>query len=120
MKKTAIALLLILIAAIPAFAAFGSKGQIPGGEPVEYRGLKITSEGVNVIIINRGDKPVKFSAACTFVNERRAEVGDFFIEETTLAPLEQKQFSKVYLKGDAKLSKKAESLRWTIYTLEVQ
>lgn len=117
-KKAAIILLFILVMAVPAFAAFSSKGQIPNGEPIEYRGLKITPDGVSVIIINRGDKQVKFSASCSFVGERRAEVGDFFIEEITLEPLEQRPFTKLYLKGDAKLCRKAETLRWTIYTLE--
>lgn len=118
MKKTALALMMILIFTIPAFAVFSSKGQIPNGQPVEYRGLKITSEGVNIIIVNKGDKTVKFSAACTFVGQGRKETGDFFIEEIILEPQGQKQLTKLYIKGDANLSKKAESLSWTIYTLE--
>lgn len=120
MKKFLTAITLVLLLAAPAFAVFGSKGQIPNGEPVEYRGLKVTSDGLNIILINRGEKTVKFSAACTFVypSQKNKEVGDFFIEETTLAPLEQKSLAKLYLKGDQKLCRKAESLRWTIYTLE--
>lgn len=118
MKKLAAAMLLILIAALPAFAAFGSKGAIPNGEPIEYRGLKVTNEGVNIVVINRGDKDVKFSAACAFVGARNAEVGDFFIEEIVLAPLEQRPFTALYLKGDPKLCRRAETLSWTIYKLE--
>ena len=75
-------------------------------------------EGVSIIVINRGEKSVNFSATCAFVNERRQEVGDFFIEEITLEPLEQRPFTKLFLKGDPKVCRKAESLRWTIYTLE--
>lgn len=118
MRKILAALLIIFIAAFPAFAAFGSKGQIPNGEPIEYRGLKVMPEGVSIIVINRGEKSVNFSATCAFVNERRQEVGDFFIEEITLEPLEQRPFTKLFLKGDPKVCRKAESLRWTIYTLE--
>ena len=118
MKNFIIALLIICMSAIPAFAEFGSKGQIPNGAPVEYRGLKITSEGVNIMIVNKGDKTVRFSAACAFIDAKRNEVGDFFIEETTLEPNGNKQLVKLLLKGDAKLCRKAESLQWTIYTLE--
>ena len=120
MKRLLAALLLILVTALPAFAVFSSKGQIPNGEPVEYRGLKITEDGVNIIIINRGDKTVKFSAACVFTypSKKNQETGDFFIEEMTLGPKEQIPLTKLFLKGDAKLCRKAESLRWTIYTLE--
>ncbi|MDO5562486.1 MAG: hypothetical protein Q4F74_02625 [Synergistaceae bacterium] len=118
MKKISFAMLFIMLAALPAFAAFGSKGVIPNSEPVEYRGLKVTNDGVNIIVINRGDKAVKFSATCSFVGAKDAEVGDFFIEEITLAPLEQRPFTAVYLKGDPKLCRKAETLRWTVYTLE--
>jgi len=119
MKKIAAALAIIFILSAPAFAVFSSKGQIPGGEPVEYRGLKVTSEGVNIIIINRGDKAVKFSAALAFVDNNNKEVGDVFIEEITLAPQEQRQLTKLYLKGDEKLARKATSLKWTIYFLEI-
>ena len=43
LKRIAISMILILIFAMPAFAVFSSKGQIPNGAPVEYRGLKVTS-----------------------------------------------------------------------------
>ncbi|NLV81464.1 MAG: hypothetical protein GXZ18_00435 [Synergistaceae bacterium] len=118
MKKIILASIFVLILSIPAFAAFGSKGVIPGGEPIEYRGLKITSDGVNVIIVNRGDKNVTFSAACVFVGQKNENIGDFFIDEIVLAPQEHKTLNKLFLKGDAKLSRKAETLRWTVYTLE--
>lgn len=118
LRKLLTAMLIIFIAALPAFAAFGPKGQIPNGAPVEYRGLKVLPDGVNITIINRGEKKVKFSASCSFVSERRQEIGDFFIEEITLEPLEQRSFAKLFLKGDPKLCRKAETLRWTIYTLE--
>jgi len=118
MKNLMTAFLIICVFTIPAFAEFGSKGQIPNGEPVEYKGLKITSQGINIVIMNRGDKTVKFSAACAFVDNKRNDIGDFFIEEITLQPKENKQLEKLILKGDAKLCKKAESLEWTIYTLE--
>ncbi|MCE5202373.1 MAG: hypothetical protein LLF78_07665 [Synergistaceae bacterium] len=118
MKKITLALILVFMLTAPALAVFSSKGQIPNGEPLEYRGLKVTSDGVNIIIVNRGDKTVTFSAALAFVDKNRKEVGDVFIEETVLEPQEHKQFTKLYLKGDEKLARKAESLRWTIYTLE--
>ncbi|MDD4159338.1 MAG: hypothetical protein PHO18_00145 [Synergistaceae bacterium] len=120
MKRIAvsISMIMILIFAMPAFAVFSSKGQIPNGAPVEDRGLKITSEGVNITIVNKGDSEVRFSAACTFVGEDRQEIGDIFIEESVLAPREDKQFKGLYLKGDLKTAKKAASLKWTIYTLE--
>ncbi len=118
MKKITLAFIMVCLFALPAFAVFSPKGQIPNGEPVEYRGLKITPGGVNIIIVNRGDKTVKFSAACVFVGEKRTEAGDIFIEEIILEPQEHKQLTKLALKGDTKLCKKAESLNWTIYTLE--
>ena len=118
LKRIAISMILILIFAMPAFAVFSSKGQIPNGAPVEYRGLKVTSEGVNITLVNKGEAPVKFSAACSFVGDNRQEIGDIFIEEILLAPGEDKQFKGLYFKGDLKLAKKAASLKWTIYTLE--
>lgn len=111
------AILALLILSAPAFAVFAPKGVIPGGEPIEYRGLKITDKGVNVIIVNRGDKPYVFSAALSFVT-RRKEFADTFIEKIELAPEEHRQLTGLFLKGDAKAAKKAESLRWTVYTLE--
>ena len=57
-------MIMILIFAMPAFAVFSSKGQIPNGAPVEYRGLKVTSDGVNITLVNKGEGPVRFSAAC--------------------------------------------------------
>lgn len=117
MRKLGLAFLVLLILAAPAFAIFASKGEIPGGEPIEYRGLKITDKGVSVIIVNRGDKPYVFSAALSFVT-RRKEFADTFIEKIELAPNEHKQLAGLFLKGDAKAAKKADSLRWTVYTLE--
>ena len=118
MKKTILVLILFLAMSSPAFAVFGSKGVIPGADPVEYRGLKITSDGVNIVIVNRSENKVTFSAACVFVGIDNKNLGDFFIEKTTLEPLGHVQFTKLFLKGDAKLSRKAEYLRWTVYTLE--
>lgn len=118
LKKLTIAMILILIFAIPAFAVFSSKGQIPNGLPVEYRGLKVTSEGVNITLVNKGEKTIKFSAACSFVSEDRQEIGDIFIDETILEPGQIVAFKDLYLKGDLKLARKAASLKWTIYTLE--
>lgn len=118
LKRIAISMIVILVFAMPAFAVFSSKGQIPNGSPVEYRGLKVTSEGVNITLVNKGGSSVKFSAACSFVGENRQEIGDIFIEETQLAPGEDKQFKSLYFKGDLKLARKAASLKWTIYKLE--
>lgn len=118
MKRFILASLLVLALALPAFAVFASKGVIPGGGPIEYRGLKITEKGVNFIIVNRsGDKAYEFSAALSFVT-RNKEFADIFIEKLELGPNEQKQLSGLHLKGDAKAAKKAESLRWTVYALE--
>ncbi len=36
LKRIAMSMILILIFAMPAFAVFSSKGQIPNGAPVEY------------------------------------------------------------------------------------
>ncbi|HAH69267.1 MAG TPA: hypothetical protein DCL58_05750, partial [Synergistaceae bacterium] len=54
-KKIAMSMIMILIFAMPAFAVFSSKGQIPNGAPVEYRGLKVTSDGVNITLVNKGE-----------------------------------------------------------------
>lgn len=112
------AFLLLLVLSAPAFAVFASKGAIPGGEPIEYRGLKISDNGVNIIIVNRSEeKTYRFSAALSFTT-RRKEFADTFIEEMELAPNEHKQLTGLFIKGDVKAAKKAESLRWTIYTFE--
>lgn len=117
MKRLIFAFLLLLVAAAPAFAVFASKGVIPGVNLIEYRGLKITDKGVNIIIVNRGDQAYVFSAALAFTAHRK-EVADTFIEKIELAPHEHKQLSGLFLKGNAKAAKKAESLKWTVYTLE--
>lgn len=118
MKKTILALTIVILSASIAFAAFGSKGVIPGASPIEYRGLKLTTEGVNIVIMNRGDNKVTFSAACVFVGEGNTNLGDFFIDKITIDPQSHVQFTKLYLKGDVKKSRKAEYLRWTVYTLD--
>ena len=82
MKKIILVLILFLAMSSPVFAAFGSKGVIPGADPVEYRGLKITSEGVNIVIVNRSENKVTFSAACVFVGIDNKNLGDFFIKKT--------------------------------------
>lgn len=117
MKSLLCAFLIVLALALPAFAVFASKGVIPGAEPIEYRGLKITDKGVNVVIVNRGEKTYAFSAALSFVTGRK-ESADTFIEKIVLAPEERKQLTGLFLKGDVKTAKKADSLKWTIYTFE--
>lgn len=117
MKSLLCAFLIVLALAFPAFAVFASKGVIPGAEPIEYRGLKITDKGVNVVIVNRGEKTYEFSAALSFVTGRK-ELADTFIEKIVLAPEEHKQLTGLFLKGDVKSAKKADSLKWTLYTFE--
>ena len=119
MKKIIALVCLLLLIAVPSYAAYASKGQIPQGEPVEYRGLKVLKDGVDIIIINRGEKTVTFSAACSFVNERgNQEYGNFYVAEMKLGPLEQIPLKNLYLKGDYKSCRKADRLSWTIYVLE--
>lgn len=127
MKKIITAALMLILLALPAYAGlfgggaadkFSSKGVIPNGEPIGYRGLKITDDGVNIIIVNKGDKTMKFSAALTFIGDRNKEVGSTFIDTVTIAPQGQEELSRLYLGGDVKLCRKARSLSWTIYKLE--
>lgn len=117
MKKIISALLIILCLASCAFA-FSKKGVIPQGDPIAYKGLKITDEGVSLVLVNRSDKAVTINAALTFLDARRREQGDIYIEKTTIAPEGEAVFRDLFLKGDAKACRKAESLRWTIYLLE--
>ena len=118
MKKILLALLLAIIWALPAYAVFSSKGVIPGGEPIEYRGLKITDKGVTLYIVNRSsEKAYEFSAALLFVT-RNQEWGNVFIERITLEAGEHRLLTGLFLRGDTNKAKAAESLRWTIYTLE--
>lgn len=118
MKKILLAFLLLLLAAAPLFAAFSSKGVIPGGEPIEYRGLKITDKGATLYVVNRStEKAYEFSAAVSFVTRRR-ELGNVFIDDLTLEPGEHRLLTDLFLRGDARAAGSAESLRWTIYKLE--
>ena len=112
MKKLTAALLIILCFASIA-AAFGKKGVIPEGDPIAYKGLRVTQEGVSLILINKGDKPVVFNAALTFVDKLRKDVGDTYIDKTTIEP-----HGEAVLKDDYKACKGAETIRWTIYALE--
>lgn len=109
---------LALFSALPASAAFSPKGRIPNGEPVRYRGLKVTAGGVYITLVNKGGSAVAFSASVAFLGEGRAEAGDFFIGETIIEPESSARLEKLFLKGDAELCRKAASLRWTIYVLE--
>ena len=120
MKKLTAALLIILCFATVSFAAFGKKGVIPEGDPITYKGLKVTENGVSIILMNRGDKPVVFNAALVFLNNRRQEIGDVYIEKTTIEPGGEAVFKDLFLKGDYKACRKAESLRWTIYEMELK
>ena len=75
-------------------------------------------DGVNVTILNRGDKDVVFNAALAFVDGRRRELGDVYIAKTEIEAGGSASFKDLYLKGDYKECRRAESLRWTIYELE--
>lgn len=118
MKKITAALLILLLVAAPAFAAFGRKGYVPNADPVAYRGLKVTEDGVSIIMRNKGERPVVFSAALVFLNERRKELGDVYIVETTIEAGGEAVFKDLYLKGNYEECRKADSLRWTVYKLE--
>ena len=118
MRKIIAAVLIILCFATASFAAFSKKGYVPEGDPIRYSGLKVTENGVTIVLRNTGDKAVVFNAAVTFIGSRRKELGDFYIEKTVIEAGGEAVFHNLYLKGDHKLCKNAESLRWTIYQLE--
>ena len=73
LKKILLAVVLVLTLC-GAATAFAKRGYIPEGEPLIYRGLRVTENGVNVTILNRGDKDVVFNAALAFVDGRRRHV----------------------------------------------
>lgn len=132
MKKIFVAMLLVLAVSSCAYAGimdalgrgktieYATKSAIPNAEPIEYRGLKLSGENASIIIINRSqDKSYKFNAACSFVDARGHELGDFFIPEITLEPKQQLPLKDLYFKGDTKIAKaNAKGLSWTIYKLE--
>ena len=74
MKKILLAVVLVLTLC-GAATAFAKRGYIPEGEPLIYRGLRVTENGVSVTIFNRGEKPVVFNAALAFIDGRRRELG---------------------------------------------
>ena len=49
---------------------------------------------------------------------RRRELGDVYIAKTEIEAGGSASFKDLYLKGDYKECRRAESLRWTIYELE--
>lgn len=120
MKRLTAALIIILCFATASFAAFSKRGYVPEGDPIKYSGLKVTENGVNIVLHNGGDKAVLFNAAIIFIDSRRKELGDVYIEKTMIEPGGEAVFRNLYLKGDYKLCRKAESLRWTIYLLETK
>lgn len=99
---------------------YSTKSAIPMAEPIEYRGLKLKGENIQIILINRSpDKTYKFNAACAFADARGRELGDFFIPEVTLQPGQQLPLKDIYFKGDSKITNaNAKMLNWTIYKLE--
>ena len=117
MKKITAALLIVLCVATMAFA-FGKKGVVPGVDAIAYKGLKIADDGVSLILKNNSDKSVTFEAALTFVDAKRREVGDTYISKTVIEPNGEAVLRGLYLKGDPKVCRKAETLRWTVYTNE--
>lgn len=117
MKKYLLVVLLVLTLC-GAAAAFSKRGYIPDGDPLIYRGLRVTEDGVSVTIFNRGEKDVVFNAALAFVDGRRRELGDVYIAKTKIEAGGSASFKDLYLKGDYKECRRAESLRWTIYELE--
>lgn len=119
MKKFLLALLLV-IAFCGAAAAFAKNGYIPGGDPLVYRGLRVTENGVSLTIVNRGDSTISFNAALAFIDARRQEVGDIYIAKTEIAPRGSVVFKDLHLKGDYKVCRGAASLRWTIYEFEAK
>ncbi|MEG1823708.1 MAG: hypothetical protein RRY12_05485 [Cloacibacillus sp.] len=119
MKKFAAALLIILCFASMA-AAFGKKGVIPEGDPISYRGLRVSENGVSLTLVNKGDKAVTFNAALVFLSDKRKELGDTYIEKTTIEPGGEAVFKDLFLKGDYKVCRKAATIAWTIYLLEAK
>ena len=117
MKKFLLAVVLLFVLCGAAMA-FAKRGYIPEGDPLIYRGLRVTENGVSVTIFNRGEKPVVFNAALAFIDGRRRELGDVYIAKTEIEAGVSASFKDLYLKGDYKKCRKAESLRWTIYELE--
>lgn len=119
LKKFLLAFFLVLTLCGAAMA-FSKRGYIPEGDPLIYRGLRVTEDGVSVTILNRGDRPVVFNAALAFVDGRRRELGDVYIAKTEIEAGGSAAFKDLYLKGDYKKCRAAESLRWTIYELEAK
>lgn len=119
MKKIFFAAALVLMLC-GAASAFSKRGYIPGGEPLTYRGLRLSESGVSVTVVNRGDRAVLFNAALAFLDGRRRETGDVYIEKTVIEAGSSVAFKNLYLKGDYNACRKAESLRWTIYVLETR
>lgn len=117
MKKILLAVVLALTLC-GAASAFAKKGYIPDGDPLIYRGLRVTEDGVSVTIVNRGEKNLVFNAALAFLDGRRRELGDAYIAKTEIEAGGSASLKDLYLKGDYKECRRAESLRWTIYELE--
>ncbi|MDO4988308.1 MAG: hypothetical protein Q4E17_04710 [Synergistes sp.] len=120
MKKIFASLLLVMLLSTSAFAAFGKNGLIPGAEPLVYRGLKIGENGVSVTFVNKGDKEIKLSCVLTFLDVQRKEVGDTYIENIVVPPNDSASLKNNYLKGDPRSCRKADSLRWMIYSAETK
>ena len=99
---------------------YSTKSAIPMAKPIEYRGLKLSGESAQIILINRSDdKTYKFNANCAFLDARGNELGDFFVPEVTLQPKQQLPMKNLYFKGNTKIAKaNAKTLNWTIYKLE--
>lgn len=117
MKKFTAAILIILCMATMA-SAFGKKGLIPECGDVSYKGLRVSENGVSIILKNKSEKPLVFSAALVFVDKQHQDVGDTFIDKTTIPAGGEAALKDLYLKGDAKKCKSAVSLSWTIYSPE--
>lgn len=128
MRKFFAAVLLAILFATPALAdnlfgggppKFGKKGEIPGvDQEISYKSLKVGPEGVTIILYNRSDKTYRFMASCSFIDQRRREVGDFYIDEVVIEPGETVTLKDLYLKGDRLKCKQARTLAWTIYKFE--
>ena len=101
MKKILLAVVLVLTLC-GAATAFAKRGYIPEGEPLIYRGLRVTEDGVNVTILNRGDKDVVFNAALAFVDGRRRELGDVYIAKTEIEAGGSPPVQDLFLKGGYK------------------
>lgn len=108
----------LLLLSTTAFA-LSSSGIVPD-TTIEYSGLEVRKEGVNVVLVNSSDVTVRISVKLLFFNAENDRIAETFFALREIAPRGSSGVQNNFLNGNWKKTAKAPRLRWELFTYDEQ